>query len=64
MPDHPDNTVPDEILEQIAREHLAITTLTTRRADRLDFHETAVWQLREALAAAYRAGAASTRAAR
>ena len=61
MPDTPENTVPDEILEQIAREHLAITTLTTRRTDRLDFHDTAVWQLREALAAAYRAGAESTR---
>lgn len=31
--------------------------LTTRSADCLDFHETAVWQLRKALAAAYRAGA-------
>ena len=61
MRDNPENTVPDEILEQIAREHLAIPTLATRRADRLDFHDTAVWQLREALAAAYRAGAESTR---
>jgi hypothetical protein len=62
MPDNHENTVPDEILEQIAREHLAIPTLTTRRADRLDLHDTAVWQLREALAAAYGAGAESTRA--
>ena len=38
--------------------------LTTRSADCLDFHETAVWQLRKALAAAYRAGAESTRASR
>jgi hypothetical protein len=52
MRDKHENTVPDEILERIAREHFAITTLTTRRADRLDFHETAVWQLREAQAAA------------
>ena len=64
MPDHPENTLPDAVLEQIAREHLAIPTLTTRSADCLDFHETAVWQLRKALAAAYRAGAESTRASR
>jgi hypothetical protein len=59
MHDEPDTTVPEPILEQIARDHLRIPTLTTRKTDRLDFHETAVWDLREALAAAYRVGAES-----
>jgi hypothetical protein len=33
--------------------------LTTRGSDRLDFHELAVWELRDALTAAYMAGRAS-----
>ena len=46
----------DKALEAIAREHLGIQTLATRRSDSLDFHEVAVWSLKDALAAAYRAG--------
>lgn len=45
-------------LEQIAREHLSLETLDTRNADSLDFHEHAVWCIRDALAAAYAAGLA------
>ena len=44
------------ILSQIAREHLGIPTLETRRADQLDFHDIAVWQVVAALKAAYDAG--------
>ena len=44
------------ILEAIAREHLGISTLETRRADRLDFHDVSVWAVEAALSAAYRAG--------
>lgn len=36
-----------------------LPTLATQRSDALDFHEVAVWQLRDALAAAYRAGLAA-----
>jgi hypothetical protein len=54
--------VPEPILEQIARDHLDVPTLATRRTDALDFHEVAVWQVREALAAAYRAGVAAAKA--
>jgi hypothetical protein len=48
----------DLILTQIANEHLDIPTLETRRSDSLDFHDVAVWQVREALQAAYMAGVA------
>lgn len=49
----------DEAIGKIAREVLAIETLESRHSDELDFHDTAVWTLREALAAAYEAGRAS-----
>ncbi len=48
-------------IETIARDHLQVPTLDTRRSDSLDFHEVAVWQLREALEAAYQAGLAAGR---
>ncbi|GLZ23130.1 DUF6900 domain-containing protein [Burkholderia plantarii] len=44
------------LFEDIARRHLLIPTLTTRNHDRLDFHDVAVWCVRDALAAAYEAG--------
>lgn len=47
----------DHILTVIAREHLDIETLETRRSDSLDFHDVAVWSVKEALLAAYQAGA-------
>jgi hypothetical protein len=51
----------NRILEGIANDILEIETLETRRSDELDFHDIAVWTLREALEAAYKAGAESTR---
>jgi hypothetical protein len=51
----------DEILSRIASEHLGIHTLETRRADRHDFHDVAVWNVKAALAAAFEAGAAAAR---
>ena len=50
------NTI-ETLLTQIAQTHLGIQTLETRNTDSLDFHDVAVWSLREALAAAYKAGA-------
>jgi hypothetical protein len=44
------------LLTRIARTNLHIETLETRCSDRLDFHNVAVWSLREALEAAYNAG--------
>ena len=46
----------DQLLTQIAREHLHIETLETRRSDSLDFHDVAVWCVRDALEAAFKAG--------
>ena len=47
----------ENLLTQIAQSHLGIQTLETRNSDSLDFHDVAVWSLRDALAAAYKAGA-------
>lgn len=44
------------LLLQIAQEHLLIETLETRRSDRLDFHDVAVWGVKSALLAAFEAG--------
>ncbi len=46
----------DTILTLIAQKHLSIETLQTRHADSLDFHDTAVWCIRDALEAAFKAG--------
>lgn len=43
-------------IEKIAREILDLETLETRKMDSLDFHDMAVWSIREALEAAYNAG--------
>lgn len=49
-------TEKDKILRQIAYEHLRIHTLDTRKGDSLDFSEQAVWSIKAALEAAYKAG--------
>jgi Family of unknown function (DUF6900) len=49
----------DQLLA-IAR-RLGIVTLDTRNSDRLDFREVAVWQIEEALEAAYEAGKQAAR---
>ena len=43
-------------IEKIAREVLDLETLETRKMDSLDFHDLAVWEIRNALEAAYNAG--------
>ena len=47
----------DTILNVIAQKHLKIETLETRKSDSFDFHDLAVWCLRDALEAAFKAGA-------
>ena len=49
----------NETIADIAKKVLSIETLETRKLDSLDFHDVAVWRLKKALEAAYRAGAAS-----
>ncbi|MAM33442.1 MAG: hypothetical protein CMH28_00015 [Micavibrio sp.] len=46
----------DQLLIEIAKKHLSIETLETRNSDSLDFHDVAVWALKEALQEAYEAG--------
>ena len=46
----------DTILTLIAQKHLGIETLQTRNSDSLDFHDPAVWCLKDALDAAFKAG--------
>ena len=46
----------ETILTLIAQKHLGIDTLKTRHADSMDFHDTAVWCIRDALEAAFKAG--------
>lgn len=54
--------VPSEtLLLEIAAKHFHIETLETRNSDRLDFHDVAVWSIRDALAAAFAAGQAAAR---
>ena len=47
----------DTILTLIAQKHLGIETLETRNSDSLDFHDTAVWCIKDALEVAFKAGA-------
>ncbi|MDD2879363.1 MAG: hypothetical protein PHQ58_02915 [Rhodoferax sp.] len=49
-------TTIDQIFALIAQKHLFIDTLETRHSDRLDFHDVAVWSVRDALEAAFKAG--------
>lgn len=58
---HPSKNEPtiDELLAAIARETLHIDTLETRKSDSLDVHDVAVWSVKDALEAAYRAGLAA-----
>lgn len=44
------------IIDLIARENLFIETLAERKHDDLDFHEVAVWNVRQALERAYAEG--------
>jgi len=46
----------DTLIAQIAKKHLDIETLETRNSDSLDFHDTAVWCIRNALEEAFKAG--------
>jgi hypothetical protein len=51
-----DNSNKDRALEEIAAKVLNIPTLQARLSDRLDFHEVAVWSVKEALETAFAIG--------
>ena len=46
----------EQLLDQIAKQHLFIETLETQHSDRLDFHDVSVWGIKAALEAAFEAG--------
>ena len=46
----------DALILEIAQRRFSLETLETRNSDRLDFHDVAVWAIRDALAEAYEAG--------
>ena len=48
--------VMDETIKRIAKKKLSLKTLEERNMDSLDFHEHAVWEIKAALEAAYKAG--------
>lgn len=50
------NAQTQKTLAALAKKILGIATLETQKSDRLDFHDVAVWSIKEALEAAYRAG--------
>ena len=45
-----------ETIEALAKKILMVETLETRNSDSLDFHDLAVWTIKEALEQAYKAG--------
>lgn len=59
-PNEPPGPAIDAVLTLIARKELGMPTLQARRSDSLDFRELSVWQVRDALRAAFDAGRAST----
>jgi hypothetical protein len=50
------NSAPETLLAELAHRHPGIATLATRNSDSLDFHDVAVWAIRDALEAAWQAG--------
>ncbi|MCA3362743.1 MAG: hypothetical protein INF81_18910 [Roseomonas sp.] len=55
----------DELFLEIAKRHMpSVETLETRNRDALDFHDVAVWSIRNSLAEAYAAGQAAAKRSR
>ena len=50
----------DQLLTEITKKHLNLETLETRNSDSLDFHDVAVWAIKDALQEAYEAGVKKT----
>lgn len=46
-------------IKEIAKRYLRLETLETRMSDSLDFHDCAVWNIKQALEEAYNAGHAA-----
>ena len=46
----------DALILEIAQRRFSLETLETQNSDRLDFHDVAVWAIRDALEEAFEAG--------
>lgn len=46
----------DELILRIAKKHFRVETLEERKSDSLDFKDTAVWSMKDALEEAYAEG--------
>ena len=55
LPEDATTRAESEVLD-IVKDELGLQTMQTRHSDEKDFHELAIWQIRKALFAAYRAG--------
>lgn len=51
----------EKILTEVAKNCLSIDSLKTRKNDKLDFHDLAIWQIRAALENAFYEGVAFER---
>jgi hypothetical protein len=56
QPSLTEGAAPPALLLKIAQKHFDVETLATRKSDRLDFHDVAVWSIESALQDAYEAG--------
>ena len=60
-----DTTDTAQLFLDIAKRNMpSVETLETRNRDALDFHDVAVWSIRQALAEAYAAGMAAAKRSR
>jgi hypothetical protein len=56
------NPSTDQLFLEITRRHMpSVETLETRNRDALDFHDVAVWSIRNSLTEAYAAGEAAAK---
>lgn len=51
----------EHALTEIAMRHFQVEALETRKSDSLDFHDVAVWSIKEALKEAYELGLETAR---
>jgi hypothetical protein len=60
-----ETTDTNQLFLDIAKRNMpSVETLETRNRDALDFHDVAVWSIRQALAEAYAAGQAAAKRSR
>jgi hypothetical protein len=60
-----DTASTDQLFLEIAKRHMPLVeTLETRNRDALDFHDVAVWSIRNSLTEAYAAGLAAAKRSR